>query len=146
MALETTRVIDYAKFVFLYKSKIKMLSIPLILDVVKLAAALFLAYFVIHLYQKEFRAGVMEEGFRMIAISMVILTAGRLLDIISVIQPDNQIVLISTPVVGTAFALVATYGFYLLYKVWRFDKKEYVVEKVSIAAEASDRKIVAEFV
>jgi len=65
----------------------------------------------------------------MIAISMLVLTIGRSFDLISIIQPDNELASILTTVIGTAFSLVATYGFYLLYKVWRIEKKESLVEK-----------------
>jgi len=76
----------------------------------------------------------MEAGFRMIAISILVLTIGRALDLISVIQPNNEIASISTTVIGTAFTLVATYGFYLLYQVWRVDRKERALEKRSVVA------------
>ena len=94
------------------------------LDVVKLAAGVVLTYFVFYLYQKEFRSGVMEKGFRMIAISMLILTAARVFDLISAIQPANENALNLTTVLGTAFSLALAYGFYLLYRVWHIDKKE----------------------
>jgi len=110
-----------------------LFSIGVTLDAVRLVASIVLTYFVFFLYQKVFRAGVMEEGFRMIAISILILTIGRGLDFVSVIQPNNEIASISTTVIGTAFTLVATYGFYLLYKVWRIDRKEPLIEKRPIA-------------
>jgi len=111
-----------------------MSSIGIILDIVKLAAGVVLTYFVFFLYQKVFRAGVMEMGFRMIAISMLVLTIGRVFDLVSAIQPDNELANILTTVIGTAFSLVATYGFYLLYKVWRIEKKESPIEKSPIIA------------
>ena len=106
-----------------------MISIGLILDVVKLVAGIGLAYFVIYLYEKVFRSGVMEQGFRIIAVSMIILVISRVLAVVSDIQPNNAISMLSSPVIGIAFSLVATYGFYLLYKVWRVDKKEPLIEK-----------------
>jgi hypothetical protein len=106
-----------------------MSSIGIILDVVKLAAGVVLTYFVFYLYQKEFRSGVMEKGFRMIAISMLILTAGRVFDLISAIQPTNENAVNLTTVLGTAFSLAMAYGFYLLYKIWHIDKKEPRLEK-----------------
>jgi hypothetical protein len=111
-----------------------MISIGIILDIIKLAAGAALTYFVFFLYQKVFRAGVMEKGFRMIAISMLILTIGRSFDLISMIQPNNELSDILTTVIGTAFSLVATYGFYLLYTVWRVEKKESLVEKKPMIA------------
>jgi len=98
------------------------------LDVVKLAAGVVLTYFVFYLYQKEFRSGVMEKGFRMIAISMLILTAGRVFDLITAIQPTNEIAGNLTTVLGTAFSLVLVYGFYLLYNIWHIDRKELRLE------------------
>jgi len=109
-------------------------SIAISLDIIRLVASVALTYFVFFLYQKVFRAGVMEKGFRMIAISILILTIGRSLDFIAVFQPNNDIASISTTVLGTAFTLVATYGFYLLYIVWRVDKREYVTETKPIIA------------
>jgi hypothetical protein len=106
-----------------------MLSIAIILDIVKLAAGVVLTYFVLYLYQKEFRSSVMEKGFRMIAISMLILTAGRIFDLISTIQPTNLAAEDITTVLGTAFSLVLVYGFYLVYRIWHIDKKEPPLEK-----------------
>jgi hypothetical protein len=96
----------------------------IILDTIKLGAGFALTYFVFYLYQKEFRAGVMERGFRFIAISFLILTFSRTFDLISAFEPNNEILVILTNVLGTAFSLVATYGFYLLYRVWHLDKKK----------------------
>jgi hypothetical protein len=106
-----------------------MSSIAISLDVVKLAAGVVLTYCVFYLYQKEFRAGVMEKGFRMIAISTLILTAGRIFDLVSEIQPTNENADNLTIVLGTAFSLVLAYGFFLLYKVWHVDRKERRLEK-----------------
>lgn len=110
-----------------------MSSVGIILDVVKLAAGVVLTYFVFYLYQREFRSGVMEKGFRMIAISMLIFTLGLSFDLISAIQPNNERANILATVLGTAFSLVATYGFYLLYTVWHIGKKASRLEKPIIA-------------
>src|ERR1700719_2858999 len=99
-----------------------MLSIEIVLDIVKFASGVMLTYFVFYLYQKEFRSGVMEKGFRMIAISILILAIGQSFDIISAIQTTNELASILTTVMGTAFSLVATYGFFLLYRVWHVDR------------------------
>jgi hypothetical protein len=106
-----------------------MLSIAIVLDIVKFAAGVVLTYYVFYLYQKEFRSGVMEEGFRMIAISMLILTAARIFDLVSAILPTNGLADDLSTVLGTAFSLVLAYGFFLLYSVWHIDKKETRVEK-----------------
>ena len=106
-----------------------MSSVEIILDVLELAACVALTYFVFYLYQKEFRSGVMEKGFRMIAISILILAIGQSFDIISAIQTTNELASILTTVMGTAFSLVATYGFFLLYRVWHVDRKEARLEK-----------------
>ena len=107
-----------------------MLSIAIVLDIVKFAAGVVLTYYVFYLYQKEFRSGVMEKGFRMIAISMLILTAGRIFDLVSAILPTNGLAENLTTVLGTAFSLVLAYGFFLLYSVWHIDKKELRLEKI----------------
>jgi hypothetical protein len=104
-------------------------SIGIIPDFVKLAASLALTYFVFYLYQREFRSGVMEKGFRMIAISMLILTSSRVFDLILAIQPSNDRAMILTTVLDTAFSLVATYGFFLLYTVWHIDKRKLPLEQ-----------------
>jgi hypothetical protein len=106
-----------------------MSSLFLVLVLLRLAASVAVTYFVFFLYQKVFRAGVMEAGFRMLAISMLFLTASRLLDVVTAIQPTNGVAILLTPVIGTAFGLIALYGFYLLYRVWRVDKKEPRTEK-----------------
>jgi Kef-type K+ transport system membrane component KefB len=106
-----------------------MSSVGIILDGVKLVAGVALTYFVFYLYQKEFRSGVMEKGFRMIAISMLIFTVGLSFDLISAIQTANELASILATVIGTAFSLVATYGFFLLYRVWHVDRKEARLEK-----------------
>jgi hypothetical protein len=106
-----------------------MPTITIILDAVKLAAGVALTYFVFYLYQKEFRSGVMEGGFRFIVISTLILTSSRLSDLISELMPGNQTLDILTTVLGTAFSLVATYGFYLLYRVWHLEKQQPRLEK-----------------
>lgn len=101
-----------------------MLLVTVILDSVKLVVGIVLTYFAFYLYENEFRPSVMEKGFRMITISLLILTASRVSDLISAIQPNNELAQILTTVLGIAFTLVLTYGFYLLYKVWHIDKKE----------------------
>jgi Kef-type K+ transport system membrane component KefB len=106
-----------------------MSSVEIILDVLELAAGVTLTYFVFYLYQKEFRSGVMEKGFRMIAISMLIFTIGQSFDLITAIQTTNELASILTTVTGTTFSLVATYGFFLLYRVWHVDRKEVRLEK-----------------
>jgi hypothetical protein len=106
-----------------------MSTIAIVLDIAKFAAGVALTYFVFYLYQKEFRSGVMEKGFRMIAISMLILTAARIFDLVSTIAPTNELAGDLTEVLGTAFSLVLAYGFFLLYSVWHIDKKESWLEK-----------------
>jgi hypothetical protein len=107
-----------------------MSTVVVILDVVKLAAGVALCYFVFFLYQKEFRSGVMEQGFRFIAISTLILTVSRLADLVSQFMPgEAELYSVITTVLGTGFSLVATYGFYLLYRVWHVEKKESSLEK-----------------
>src|SRR5579872_3543731 len=101
-----------------------MSTIATILDVVKLAAGVVLTYFVFYLYQKEFRSGVMEKGFRWIAISMLILTVSRVTDLLLTVLPTNEFMNDLITVLGTAFSLVLAYGFYLLYKVWHIDREE----------------------
>jgi hypothetical protein len=108
-----------------------MITATVILDSVKLAAGVALCYFVFFLYQKEFRSGVMEEGFRYISISTLVLTISRLTDLASQFIPnEQQIISMATTVLGTAFSLIATYGFYLLYKVWHIEKKKPALEKM----------------
>jgi hypothetical protein len=116
-----------------------MLSIAAMLDIVKLAAGVVLTYFVFFLYQKVFRAGVMEKGFRIIAISMLVLTIGRSFDLITAIQTNNELAEILTTITGTAFSLIAAYGFYLLYEVWHVDKKDFPVEKAIVEASVTEK-------
>ena len=106
-----------------------MSIVTVVLDAVKLAVGVILCYFAIYLYQKEFRSGVMEKGFRMIAISTIILAASRIFDLISAIQPNNERAQILTTVLSIVFSLVLTYGFYLLYKIWHLDKKDRRLEE-----------------
>jgi len=100
-----------------------MSTIILILDIVKLVAGIALAYFVFYLYQKEFRSGVMEEGFRYITISFVILAIGRASDLVSALEPSNDFSPILATISGTVFSLVACYGFFLLYRVWHIKRE-----------------------
>ena len=106
-----------------------MSTIAIVLDIVKFVAGVVLTYYVFYLYQKEFRSGVMEKGFRMIAISMLILTAARVFDLVSAILPTNGLADDLSTVLGTAFSLVLAYGFYLLYRIWHIDRKETRLEK-----------------
>ena len=109
-----------------------MSLITIILDAVKLLVGIVLTYFAFYLYQKEFRSSVMEKGFRFITISLVILVVSRTSDLVSALQPNNEAAMISTTVLGIAFSLVLTYGFYLLYRIWHIDKKEkYQVEPIA---------------
>ena len=100
-----------------------MSTIAIILDALKLVFCVVLTYFAFYLYQKEFRPSVMEKGFRMIAISLLLLTTSLIFDLISAIQPDNERSQILRTVLGIAFILVLTYGFYVLYKIWHIDTK-----------------------
>lgn len=110
-----------------------MLSITITLDLVKLVAGVVLTYFVFFLYAKEFRSSVMEKGFRYIAISTLILTAGRTADLISAFYPTGEISTISFNILGTAFSLVLVYGFYLMYKVWHVDRRKSHLENPIIS-------------
>jgi hypothetical protein len=101
-----------------------MSTIDVILDIVRLAVGIALAYFVFYLYQTEFRSGVMEKGFRYITISFVILDIGRISDLIGTFEPKNGFTPILGDVTGTVFSLIACYGFYLLYRVWHVNRKE----------------------
>lgn len=106
-----------------------MLTTVIILDAAKLAAGIVLAYFVFYLYQTEFRSGVMEKGFRYIAISFVVLDAGRTTDLISALEPGNEFAQVLSLIAGTAFSLIACYGFFLLFRVWHIKKMKPTEDK-----------------
>jgi pilus assembly protein TadC len=99
-------------------------TITLLLDLVRLGIGIVLAYFVFYLYQTEFRSGVMENGFKYITISFVILDIGRVADLVSTLEPNNGFSPILAMVSGTVFSLVACYGFFLLYRVWHVKREK----------------------
>lgn len=88
-------------------------------DLVEFSLSLGVTYFVYYLC-KAFKGGVMGFPFKVLTVSMALLTASVTFSLMGFFLRIDDFQLVQESL-GVGFLLFALFGFYKLYAFWRFD-------------------------